>query len=124
MAREIKQMQTYQDRLLKLIPSEIIGAYLFLQGIIPPDQAKWGTTLVGVALLIMTPLYMQRIQKVSKKTQLLVTTLSFAVWVYSLGGPFSLWGLYQAWIGSVVLVLWTMTVPLFFSNKEPQEQPA
>jgi len=118
MARQIKELQNYQDRLLKLIPSEIIGAYLFLQGVIPGEQAKWGTLIVAVILWIMTPFYLKRIQKVDGKPQLIITTISFVVWVYSLGGPFAYWGIYQAWLGSVILVLWTMTVPLVFNPKQ------
>jgi hypothetical protein len=123
MARQIKDVQTYQDRLLKLIPSEIIGAYLFLQGVIPNEHGKWGTSIVVLVLCIMTPLYLNRVQKVNKMNQLLVTTISFLVWVYSFGGPFAFWGIYQAWLGSVILVLWTMTVPLVFTPK-PTLRPA
>ncbi|MCK5241137.1 hypothetical protein KAR34_01680 [bacterium] len=115
MAREITDAQNYQDRLLKLIPSEIIGAYLFLQGVIPKEHGKWGTSIVVFILCIMTPLYLKRIQNVNKKNQLVVTTISFLVWVYSFGGPFTFWGIYQPWLGSIILVLWTMTVPLVFA---------
>jgi hypothetical protein len=118
MAREIKEVQNYQDRLLKLIPSEIVGAYMVLQGIIPADKAKWATTMVSGILLLFTPLYLNRIQKVNRPLQLGVTTLSFGVWVYSLGGPFQYWGLYQAWLGSVILVLWTLLVPILV-NPQP-----
>jgi hypothetical protein len=117
MAREIKDVQNYQDRLLKLIPSEIVGAYMVLQGVIPPAQAKWGTTVVSGILFLLTPLYLKRLMQVNRLSQLLVTALSFAVWVYSLGGPFQYWGLYQPWLGSVVLILWTLIVPLLVNPK-------
>ena len=112
MAREIKKVQTYQDKLLKLIPSEIIGAYVFLQGVIPKEHGKWGTTVVSLILLIMTPIYLRRIQKVKLNNQLIATTISFGVWVYSLGGPFQYWNIYQPWLSSVILVLWTLAVPM------------
>ncbi len=117
MAREIKDVQNYQDRLLKLIPSEIVGAYMVLQGIIPSAQAKWGTTVISIILMILTPLYLNRIQNVKRLSQLIVTTISFVVWVYSLGGPFQFWGLYQSWIGSTVLIIWTITVPMIVNPK-------
>ncbi|MCD4814236.1 hypothetical protein K8S19_11160 [bacterium] len=123
MAREIKDVQNYQDRLLKLIPTEIIGAYLFLQGVVPTEHARWGTTVIALILCIMTPFYLKRIQNVNRISQRVVTTISFIVWVYSLGGPFFLWGVYEAWIGSALLVLWTMTVPLLV-NPKPKVQPA
>jgi len=123
MARQIKNAQNYRDRLLKLIPSELVGAYMVLDGIIPPDQAKWGTLITSIILLILTPLYLSRLQGVTRPSQLIVTSISFAVWVYSLGGPYQYWGLYQPWIGSVTLVLWTLIVPLFV-NPQSEAQPA
>jgi len=48
MAREIKVDQNYRDMLLKLIPSEIVAAYMVLAGIIPQDYAKWGLLIVSV----------------------------------------------------------------------------
>ena len=123
MAREIREVQDYQDRLLKLIPSEIVGAYMVLQGIIPAAQAKWATTVVSGILFLLTPLYLNRLQNVQRISQLLVTTVSFAVWVYSLGGPFQYWGWYQSWLGSVVLILWTLIVPLLVNPQPANLQP-
>ncbi len=123
MAREIKTNQKYRDRLLKLIPSEIVAAYLVLSGIIPPD-AKLGTLIVSIVLLVLVPFYLWRMHDVRRTMQLIVTTISFAVWVYSLGGlsnPFVAWDLYQPWIGSVILILWTLIIPLAVN---PKSQPA
>ena len=121
MAREIRESQNYRDRLLKLIHSEIVAAYMVLLGIIPSDKARWGTLIVSIVLLILVPLYLRRIQNVRRISQLIATTISFVVWVYSIGGPFEAWGLYESWIGSVILVLWTLTIPLFVN---PKTQPA
>lgn len=121
MARQIREAQNYRDRLLKLIPSEIVAAYMVLSGIIPQESAKWGTLVVSIILLAFVPLYLRRIQNVQRISQLIVTTTSFLVWLYSLGGPFKPWGLYQPWIGSVILILWTLTMPLLIN---PKPQPA
>jgi hypothetical protein len=119
MPREIKKQNIYRERLLKLIPSEIVAAYIFLQGVIPKEESKWGLLVVTVILLILTPFYLKKFQKVTNLSQILITTLSFSVWVYSLGGPFTAWGLYQPWIGSMILVIWTLIVPLIM-NVEPE----
>jgi hypothetical protein len=121
MPREIKEAQNYKDRLLKLIPSEIVAAYMVLAGIIPLASAKWGTLIVSIILLILVPFYLWKIHNVTRSSQIIVTSISFVVWVYSLGGPFQFWNLYQAWIGSVILVLWTLIVPLAI-NPKPQPQ--
>ena len=121
MSREIREAQKYKDRLLKLIPSEIIAAYMILSGIIPQNSAKWGTLIVSIVLLILVPFYLWKIHNVKHSPQIIVTSISFVVWVYSLGGPFQFWGVYKSWIGSVILVLWTLIVPIVIN---PKPQPA
>jgi len=122
MPREIREEQKYKDRLLKLIPSEIIAAYLILEGIIPSSSAKWGTLIVSVILLILVPFYLWRIQEVKRTAQIIVTTISFAVWVYTMGGPFQEWDLFKPFIGSIILVLWTLIIPIVV-NPKPQTNP-
>ncbi len=116
MAREIKTDQDYKGKLLKLIPSEIVAAYLAIQGFVPEESAKWGLTILSVVLLIITPLYLKFVQNVAKNAQVIVSTLSFVVWVYALGGPFAIWNIHEAWIASVILLLWTTFIPQFFKT--------
>ena len=120
MARQIKhQKEEFLSKLLKLIPSEIIAAYVAVQGLIPAENQKWGLTIVSVILLILTPLYLKYVQKVERAAQIIVSTLSFIIWVYCLaGGPFSYFGLYQGYIASIILLFWTIFIPKFF-NFEP-----
>ncbi|MEW6517604.1 MAG: hypothetical protein AB1439_11960 [candidate division FCPU426 bacterium] len=124
MAREIQTVQSYQDRMLKLIPTEIVGAYMALQGVVPPAYAKWATLIAGVLLVALTPLYLTRLQQVRRTGQVVMTTIAVVVWLYTLGGPFQYWGLYQPWIGSVLLVLWTLIVPLAVNPKTGAPAPA
>jgi hypothetical protein len=69
--------------------------------------------IVFFILLVLTPIYLRKVSKVNNVTQLGVTTISFIIWVYTLGGPFVVWGIYYSLIGSVVLVLWSVIIPLF-----------
>jgi hypothetical protein len=64
MAREVKTDQDYKMKLLKLIPSEIVAAYILIGSIIPVE--------------------------------------------------YKYWGIWQEWIGSVLLILYTLTIPLFY----------
>ena len=123
MAREIRVDQNYKDRLLKLIPSEIVAAYMVLAGIIPKDSAKWGTLVVSIVLLILVPFYLWKIQNVKITSQILVTAISFVVWLYSLGGPFEAWGFYESWIGSAILILWTLIIPIVVNPKTQAPNP-
>ncbi|HNY14247.1 MAG TPA: hypothetical protein PKI12_01825 [Bacteroidales bacterium] len=134
MPREVNTTQPYYDKLVKLIPSEIIGAYLVLSNIlgyaggniqakalaVSGTEAEMRPVLIQVVffiLLALTPLYLRKISRVKNVTQLVVTTFSFIIWVYTLGGPFSVWGIYYSLIGSVVLVLWSLIIPLFVQAK-------
>ena len=124
MARAIRPDQDYKSKLLKLIPTEIIAAYMAVHGIFQGQVIQLGgadvTRFVGwtvfFVLLVVTPLYLARIHDVRGKTQIVLTMLSFCVWVYTLGGPFQMVGWYQPQIASCVLVLWTLIVPLFIES--------
>lgn len=116
MPREIKPTNEFRSKLLKLIPSEIVAAYMVLQGIIPEDSGKWGLIIVSLVLLIITPFYLSKFEKVKGTSQIAFSTFSFVVWVYTLGGPFENWGVHKPWIASIVLVLWTLIIPLFFKT--------
>jgi len=120
MARQIRPAQRYSERLLKLIPSEIIAAWVAVQGMIPPESGPWLMSGLALLLLALTPLYLRRFQGVRKPMQLLVSSGSFVVWVYTLGGPFAYWGVYRSWFASVLLIMWTVTVPLLLSGEGGQ----
>jgi hypothetical protein len=136
MAREITSQEGYQDKLVKLVPTEIIGAYLFIStGIlglspaapsIPQDaETKVWILVVSIALLILTPLYLLKLNGVTNVMQVLVTTVSFLVWVYSLGGPFVVWEWgYSPKIAGSVLVLWSLTTPLLVQVNKPSPEAA
>jgi hypothetical protein len=129
MAREVNTTQPYSDKLVKLIPSEIIGAYMVLSNILGYTAGMQASVkpsavtesdlkpvllqIVFFVLLILTPVYLKKISRVNNISQLMVTTISFVIWVYTLGGPFIVWGIYYSIIGSVVLVLWSVIIPLF-----------
>jgi len=118
MARQIKTKDEYKSRLLKLIPSEIVATYLFALGVVPADQRKLAMVIIGVVLFVMTPFYLRIVQEVKKAPQIIISTLSFAIWVYSLGGGGPFDPIYQSWIASLVLLFWTTFIPQFFKFKE------
>jgi len=115
MAREIKETTEYIARLLKLIPSEIVAAYLAIEGIVSTQPAIQNKVLtwVCVFLFILIPFHLWYVFKVRKVLQIVVTMISFVVWIFSIGGPFLQYPWYLQVYGAVVLILWTITVPLF-----------
>lgn len=113
MDRNITNINTYKDVLIKLIPSEIVAAYMVIDGLIPSGEpyAKWLALIVSLILAVFTPLYLRFIYKVRNQIQILFTTGTFIVWLYWLGGPFKLWNMHYQPIGSILLVLWTLLIP-------------
>src|SRR5215207_6264134 len=118
MAREVQPANSYRDVLLKLIPSEIVAAYMVIDGAVSQDEdrARGLTLIAGLLLLLLTPIYLARLYGVRNRAQIIFTTLSFVVWLYSLGGPFRFWGLYYPAISSVILVIWTLLAPLIVTE--------
>lgn len=92
MPRQIEPTNRYADVLVKLIPTEIIGAYMVIAGFISPSLAgaRWISLTASLFLLLITPFYLRLGHDVRRRDQLIFTTLSFVVWVYWMGGPRSL----------------------------------
>lgn len=107
---------TYSDRLFKYIPAEIVAGYIFAAGLLENltkageiSKFQWGLFLI---FLILTPLYLWRVQKVQKLSQHIISALSFVVWVFALGGPFSLFSWYNPVYGAVLLPVFTLAVAI------------
>jgi hypothetical protein len=131
MAREIKSVKdkgvnpsdvnSYKDRLLKLIPSEIIAAYITLNGLIlgidsiHKQQLLWIS--VGI-LFVLTPFYLYKVSMVTKKGQIFISSLGFLVWVFTTNPPVDkVWDdIPTAFLGSMVFIIYTLFVPLFYKG--------
>ena len=117
--KDITAGSDYSDKLLKLIPGEVVAAYITINGIIPTDEptAKWVSLVVAIVLLLTVPLYLTKTLAVGNMQQVYFTMGSFLVWLYSLGGPFKLWAtatgipFHVPYIGSILLILWTLLIP-------------
>ncbi len=130
-----KTTDSYFEKLVKYIPADILAAYVAITGITasndPPPWLTWG--VFGV-LLALTPLYVCYVKTqpkgfVSSKTFHWVTAcLAFGAWVFALGGPFATFVWYKPYLGSVVLILTTLIIPVlegqFYPCGTPSEPPA
>jgi hypothetical protein len=110
----------YVDRLVKYIPAEVVALYIFLDGAIQgaPQNVPRGVLLWTVFVLLLggTWLYLKRVQHVAKRTQLVMSTVAFAVWVFYLGGPFTLVPGYDRFYGTLILPLYTFGIGLVEAN--------
>ena len=80
MPREVNEIQPYTDTLVKLIPTEIVGAYMVIAGMlgfdptkVTDDEKTMYTTLIQVVffvLLVLTPLYLWRVSEDNKQNSI------------------------------------------------------
>ena len=117
------------ERVAKYIPGEIIAAFkgcFAILTLVPNDDPKkvpigW---IASAICAVFTPIYFCGMNKLATAPlqgwklyiQLIIVTVSFAVWAYALGGPFAmvqepiLWGGYAEWLGGIILILYTLGV--------------
>lgn len=113
----------FKDRLVKLIPSEIVTAYVTIKGLIaamttPATQTSTLSWIVIAVLFALTPVYLSKISNVKKTGQLIFTSLAFLVWVMAIGSPINLiLGFPSASIGSIILILYTLMIPFFYKGQ-------
>jgi len=115
---------SYLDRLLKMIPGEVISLYVVGSGFIPEDQAgaliAWTVVcLIAVVLLRVYGTADRVMDKPPDRVHVLISSVAFVVFVYSMGGPFRALGLYVPYLGPLLVLTWTFFLPFFY--KGPQE---
>jgi hypothetical protein len=123
MGRTIEQENSFLQVLLKLIPSEVIAVFIFIQGVMP--RLLLPHLVVALLLVGITPLYLARAAGVRSRAQLVVSTLSLVVWIYAMGiGPFRFIHApyYEPWHGAVALAVWTLVPPMFLQSRSPGPQ--
>jgi len=112
----------YQTQLLKLIPAESVTLFITINGIVQyagpaaiPPWAFWAITVVmviGTYLLVMRNAQVDDLAR--PDLQIILSTVSFVVWVFAVGGPFNYGD--QHWYnnvwGEIVLSIYTFFVPL------------
>ena len=119
MSRSIDEESSFLQVLLKLIPSEVIAVFIFVQGVMP--RLLVPHLVVALLLVAITPLYLSRAVGVRSRVQLVVSTISLVVWIYAMGaGPLRFvrppW--YEPWHGAVALAVWTLIPPMFLAGKQ------
>jgi hypothetical protein len=126
----------YITKLLKYIPIEILGAYLFMQTVVDTNvttshaHAIWLLCLL-IGAGVLTVAYDRWVLSILRATQLLMSVLAFAVYVFAMGGWFATTGWYHQWYGSIAVPTFVVLVgiipirPLSTPNsaKKPASPP-
>jgi hypothetical protein len=117
----------YLTKLLKYVPIEVLGAYLFMAGVIDSnvtnrhDRAIWlGTLLIGI--LVLTIPYDRVVLKVIRSTQIAMSVVGLAVYVFALGGWFSTTTWYHQWYASIVVPAFGFVIAVLKLPPLPEEK--
>lgn len=107
----------YFDRVVKYIPADVVGLWLFATGLIAAQAetdanagvVHWIAFLGGAFLTALWT--WKRTSQPGLPTatlQIAVSTAAFIVWVFAMGGPFSGLDWFQAYYGSLLLAFFTV----------------
>lgn len=111
----------YLDRLMKMIPAEVISLYLIGRGFIPLEQpvvlVVWAVVcLAGVLLVRAYGTADPEANKSPDWVHVAISAVAFVIWIYTLGGPFAAANLYVPYVGSLLVLAWTFFVPVFYKG--------
>jgi len=114
-------LKYYLDRLLKMIPAEVVSLYLIGQGLIPTDNSVamivWAVVcLAGVVALRAYGTADPQASQPTDWTHVAISSAAFVIWVYTIGGPFAAWGIALPWLGSLLVLAWTFFVPILYKG--------
>ncbi|MCK7594643.1 hypothetical protein [Pseudomarimonas salicorniae] len=104
----------YADRLMKLIPGEVIGVYLSMITLLKHSsdpvapQVPWAVFAFGVAA---TFFYLRVTLKVRNRRQLALSVVSFCIWAFTLGEPFTQLAWYNGTYAGLLLIAFTFVAP-------------
>jgi hypothetical protein len=105
----------YITKLLKYIPIEILGAYLFMQTVVNSNvtttnaHATWLLCLL-IGAGVLTYAYDRWVLSILRPTQLIMSVLAFAVYVFAMGGWFATTAWYHQWYGSIAVPTFVVLV--------------
>jgi hypothetical protein len=113
--RQVSRSNEYVDKLTKLIPSDIVAAYLAIRNAAMSSdnqQIAFNVMVISAAILtVLAYFYLGRVG-VRSPPQRIVTCLSFVVWALSLGGILETYTWYSTLYSTVAIIIWTLMAPV------------
>jgi len=114
----------YLTKLIKYIPIEVLGGYLFFAGVVNSnvsgshDLAAWlGYGLAAFAAIAV--LYSWRVLKIVRVSQIVIGVIALGAYVFATGGWFATW--YHSWYASIVLPFFALLVAIIPVPPLPQQ---
>jgi hypothetical protein len=119
----------YLTKVVKYIPPEVLAAYLFMAGVIDSnvtgrhDHAIWlGGLLIGI--LVLTIPYDLRVLKIVRWSQIAMSVLGIAVYVFAVGGWFATTTWYHQWYASIVVPVFGLVIAILKLPPLPEDPNA
>jgi hypothetical protein len=117
--RKKNDFRFYLDRLMKLIPGEVVGLYLTGTGIIPKDRLPVSFIWALVCLVAVILVKAYGTADVSRNIKpdwvhVSISVVSYLIWIYTIGGPFQEYT--TPWIGSIMVITWTFFIPFIYKG--------
>ncbi len=109
------QIKHWMERLVKLIPSEVVAVYVAGKGYAISWLGIWSV----VCLLLLLIVRIWGTNDPSKGVQWVtvgVSAVSFVIWVYAMGGQFLNIVLPDPGIASAAVLVWTVLVPIIYKG--------
>jgi hypothetical protein len=103
----------YLEKISKLIPSEVLALWLGLVGLIPavelPISKPWLYAGAFVLCLILTPFYLSAMADKGKPklVHLIVSTIAFPFWAYSISGASVIPKQYSPALAGMLILIFT-----------------
>ena len=108
------KLDTYFDKVVKYIPSDIVGAWVAAAGIIRSASGVPAATVLWICFafgVLLTALW--KLKQTGLPIQAGISTGAFVIWVFALPeGPFAHLAWYHPLYGSLVLIGYTLVSAL------------
>ena len=106
---------TYMERLVKLVPSEVIGVFLAGRGYAETWIGIW--SVICLVLVFISRVWGTREQgKPIQWSGVVVSLISFAIWIYAIGANMLNLVLPDKGIAYIAVLVWTFAVPYFYKG--------
>lgn len=116
----------YMTKLVKYLPLEILGAYLFILGVINTNvttsPARGRVLLVLlIASVLSACLYDRFVLQIQRVPQIVMTGVGFVIYVAATGGWFETTHWYHLWYSTIALALFSVAVAMLKLKPLPTE---
>ena len=131
---DTRSVDSYVQRLIKLIPAEVVTAYLVGRQIAVAHDydGQWALWCLLATLVFRSIMTFERPDGVDAKWKaylygiewpaVLIAAISFSIWIFSLGDQYPpILPSLEQWQATLVLLLWTPFAPLVYKGAAPKQ---